>query len=103
MQNEIIVIDDATKNPAQIIANIADISDNESMALTLIACPSSGRSQYTVGIATLGERGYTETGIGINRLTYKEASDAVELANKLLFPNRTFEENARIVLSSMSL
>ena len=54
----------------------------------------------SVGVATRNERGYNALNIKPTD-RYEETSEMVCQVNKMLFPNRSNIETARIVLSSM--
>ena len=58
---------------------------------------------YEVGIADDGVRGFTPTGLIVDKPRYDDASDIVDEANLILFPQRSKIENAKIQLSTMRM
>jgi hypothetical protein len=56
---------------------------------------------YVVGIADENIPGYTPTPIVIDIPNYYEASEVLDKANSILFPNRSREDTEVIKMSSM--
>ena len=67
---------------------------------TLVCVISKSFTGYEVGIADVGIKGYTPTGVKIEKERFDDAADLVDEANEILFPERDKIGNYKIELSS---
>lgn len=84
----------------EILAHIERFICSKTNNYTLVCVISKSFTGYEVGIADAGIKGYTPTGVQIEKERFDNAADIVDEANKILFPERVINENYRIELSS---
>lgn len=68
---------------------------------TIVIAITGSTNGYVVGIADEGISGYTPTKLRIPIPHYDEATKVLDEAVRILFPDRTDDENFEIEISSM--
>ena len=84
----------------EILAQIEHFICSKTNNYTLVCVISKSFTGYEVGIADAGIKGYTPTGIKLEKERFDDAADLVDEANEALFPERDKLRNYKIELSS---